>query len=202
MPTNAQHCKFAGCGREIVSSLDGEGYCRGHFISVCETRLEKYEQMHKAHSLSATDKEAVRRFIEECVRNVDQFEHDVRDLDEAQRKSLLNISVWANDMGRQLRRSPRKAAALTLRLYGENSDGPWEKEARTVLLSRHGASIVCGRIEKPGEDLQIERIDTGEKAQARIVWHSLLGEEGVRMGVEFVDCDNFWGLDWTEAAKT
>ncbi len=185
----------------MVSSLDGEAFCQGHFISICQTRLERNEKMLKAHTLTAADTEAMWRFIEECVRNVDQLEHDVPDLDDAQRTSLLNIRVWANDLGRQTRRSPRKAASIHVRLCGENSDGAWEEETKTVLLSRHGASLVCHRPVKPGEPLQFQRIDTGEKAQARVAWQTPLGEEGVRMAVEFVGCDNFWGLDWTEAAK-
>jgi hypothetical protein len=196
MPIKAQQCKLAGCGLAAVSSLDGQALCRGHFISFCERRLEKYEQMHKARTLSGEDADAARRFIEECVRSVDGFEHDLRDLDEAQRASLLNISVWAHDMGRQLRRSPRKAVAIPIILRGEGADGPWEEEAKTVLISRHGASIVCRRAVKPAESLQLERLDAAEKAQVRVVWRSPLGEEGVRMGVEFIGCDNFWGLDW------
>ncbi len=31
---------------------------------------------------------------------------------------------------------------------------------------------------------------------ARVAWQRPLDNNGVRMGVEFVSCDNFWGLDW------
>jgi hypothetical protein len=51
---------------------------------------------------------------------------------------------------------------------------------------------------KPGDVVEFERVDTGDKVQARVVWHTLVGNEGVRFGAEFVGGDNFWGLNWNE----
>jgi hypothetical protein len=40
------------------------------------------------------------------------------------------------------------------------------------------------------------RADTGKKATARVAWQRPLNNEVIGIGVEFVACENFWGLDW------
>ena len=44
--------------------------------------------------------------------------------------------------------------------------------------------------------LSVVRADTGQTAKARVAWQRPLDEEDTRIGVEFVGCENFWGLDW------
>lgn len=201
MPTNVGHCRFAGCATKVAASLDGQMFCRNHFISVCQARLEKYERLQKSHSITTADTETLRQFITECVKNIDQIERAEANLTDADRKSLLDISVWTNELGRQIRRSPRKAASIVVRLSGESPEGTWEEEAKTVLLSQYGASLISRRTLKPGDIVQIERTDSGDKAHARVAWHIPLGEEGVRFGAEFMGCENFWGLDWSEVMQ-
>jgi hypothetical protein len=196
--TNAEHCNVANCDQTPVSSLEGDALCRSHFISVCYTRLEQYEEMQKGHSLSVSGAESMRRFIHECVRKADEIEHGARDLDNLERARLLHIIEEANDLGRYLRRSPRKAASVAVRLCCDKIGGAWEEDTETVLLSRYGASVQCRHPAKPGESLQVIRSDTGQKVQARVTWRLPLGDESVQIGVEFVDCDNFWGLDWAD----
>jgi hypothetical protein len=193
--TNAEHCNTADCQQPVVSSLDGDALCRRHFIIVCYTRLDQYEEMRKSHSLSGSDSESMRRFIIECMRQADEIEHTTEDLDNLERARLLHIIETAADLGRYLRRSPRKAASIAVRLCCDKIGGAWEEETETVLLSRHGASLRCSRPADPRAFLQVVRLDTGQKAHARVAWQRPAGSEGSRLGVEFVDCDNFW-VDW------
>jgi hypothetical protein len=191
-----EHCSAAGCDQRGVSSIDGEALCLSHFIDVCYARLERYEDSRKHHSLSVRDAESMRYFIHECSRQADQIEHAAKDLDNLVRAKLLHIILMASELGRHLRRSPRKAASIPVRLRCDKLGGAWEEDSKTVLLSRYGASVQCNHSAKPGESLQIVRFDTGQKAQARVAWQRPSESDSVRIGVEFVDCDNFWGLDW------
>jgi hypothetical protein len=199
--TKTENCSVAGCERPVVSSLNGEALCRGHFISVCYTRLERYEEMRKGHGLSGSDSESMRRFIHECSRQADEIEHATENLDNLERARLLHIIEEANDLGRYLRRGPRKAVSIAVRLCCDKIGGAWEEDAETVLLSRYGASIQCSHPAKPGESLQVIRSDTGQKVQALVTWRLPLGDESVQIGVEFLDCDNFWGLDWADVKE-
>ena len=194
--TNAEKCSIAGCGQALAASLDGETFCREHFISVCYTRLDRYDEIRRGPGLSATDTESVRRFIHECTRFADEIEHSAQDLDNLERAKLLHIILTASELGRHLRRSPRKVAAIAVRLSSEKVGGAWEEDTETVLVSRYGALVRCKHPAKAGETLQITRVDTGEKATARVAWQRPSSNDDIPIGVEFVACENFWGLDW------
>jgi len=197
--TNIEKCNTAGCGQAVAASLDGEALCREHFISVCYTRLDRYDEIRRGPGLSATDTESVRRFIHECTRFADEIEHSAQDLDNLERAKLLHIILTASELGRHLRRSPRKVAAIAVRLSSEKVGGAWEEDTETVLVSRYGALVRCKHPAKAGETLHVIRADTGEKAVARVAWQRPSGNSGsedTRIGVEFVACENFWGLDW------
>jgi hypothetical protein len=194
--TNAELCKIEACGQEVAASLDGEALCRQHFISTCYTRLDQYDEIRKGPGLSAANTEAVRRFIHECTRAADQMEHTAVDLDNLDRAKLLHIILSASELGTHLRRSPRKVASIPVRLTSERLGSAWEEDTETLQVSRYGALMSCKHPAKAGETLNVIRADTGQKVMARVAWQRSLENNGVRMGVEFVSCDNFWGLDW------
>jgi hypothetical protein len=199
---NAEQCGVKGCDQAAGTTVQGQMLCRGHFISVCYAELERYDEMQKTHRLSVSDAESVRRFIHQCSRQADEIEHSTKDLDNLDRARLLHIILWANELGRHLRRSPRKVASIPVRICCDKLGSAWEEETQTVLLSRHGASLRCGHATKPGEAVQLVRLDTGQEAQARVAWLRPAGNDDVRIGIEFVDCENFWGLDWGAIEET
>ncbi|HEV7966811.1 MAG TPA: hypothetical protein VGP19_04540 [Candidatus Acidoferrales bacterium] len=194
--TNTQQCSMEGCGQAPAASLDGEALCREHFISMCYIRLDRYDEIRKGPGLSATNTESVRRFIHECTRAADEMEHAENDLDNLDRAKLLHIILSASELGRHLRRSPRKVATIAVRLSSERMGGAWEEDTETVLVSRYGALMRCKHAAKAGDTLHVIRADTGEKALARVAWQRPLGNEDIRIGLEFISSENFWGLDW------
>jgi hypothetical protein len=194
--TITQQCSIADCDQAVAASLDGEAFCREHFISVCYTRLDRYEEIRKGPGLSATDTESVRRFIHECTRHADEMEHSSEDLDNLDRAKLLHIILSASELGRHLRRSPRKVATIAVRLSSEIIGSAWEEDTETVLVSRYGALVRCKHAAKAGQTIHVIRADTGEKALARIAWQRPSGNDDIRIGVEFLASENFWGLDW------
>jgi hypothetical protein len=194
--TSEEQCAIEGCAHAVAASLDGDSYCREHFISTCYTRLDRYDEIRKGPGLSATNTDSVRRFVHECTRAADHMEHGAKDLDNLDRAKLLHIILSASELGRHLRRSPRKVATIPVLLTSERIGGAWQEDTETVLVSRYGALVRCKHVAKAGETLQVIRADTGEKADARVAWQRPSGNEDVRIGVEFVSCENFWGLDW------
>ena len=194
--TISDKCNKDGCAQASAASLDGEALCREHFISVCYKRLDRYEEIRKGSGLDAASTESVRRFIHECTRFADEMEHSAKDLDNLDRAKLLHIILSASELGRHLRRSPRKAAAIAVRLSSEQLGGVWEEDTETLLVSRYGALVRCKHAAKPGETLHVIRADTGEQTLARVAWQRRSDSDEVRIGVEFVSNENFWGLDW------
>lgn len=199
----AEQCSVAGCDQAVAATLEGEELCGGHFISVCYAQLERYDEIQqKGGGLIASYSESVRRFINECSRQADEIEHATKHLDNLDRARLLHIILWANELGRHLRRSPRKAASIAVRLCCDKVGNAWEEDTQTVLLSRHGATVQCGHSAKPGEAVQLVRLDTGQEVKARVAWQRPVESAGIRLGIEFLDCDNFWGLDWGVVEET
>jgi hypothetical protein len=195
--TRADHCNVDGCTQGVVSSLEGRVFCREHFISFCFIQIDRYSEMRKGRTVSGSDAETMRRFIGECSRQADAISHPPGDLNNLDRSRLLLIIEEIGNLGRRLRRSPRTEASIAVRLSCDKLGGAWEEVTQTVLLSQYGASIRCNHFADPSECLQIIRLDTGQKAQARVVWQPPVGSAGRRIGTEFVDFDNFWGLDWS-----
>jgi hypothetical protein len=189
-------CAFPECALSPVATLDSERLCRGHFISVCYERLDRYNEICKGTSPSVTETESMRRFIQESTRCADSIEYGDQNLDNLERAKLLHIILSASELGRHLRRSPRKVATIRIKLTSEKIGAIWEEETETVLVSRHGALVRCKHPAKAGETLHFKRADTGKEAYARVAWQRPLSDDDVRIGVEFLACENFWGLDW------
>lgn len=174
----------------------GEALCRQHFISEAYRQLDQYEAMRIGPGVDLYGSEAVHHFVHECTRQADELEHSVQVLDNLERAKLLHIIISASELGRHLRRSQRRVASIAVRVSSDRIGGTWEEDGETVLLSKHGASVRCNHPAKPGETLRLLRFDTGQKAEARVAWRQQLSKDDIRIGVEFVDIENFWGLDW------
>jgi hypothetical protein len=200
--TCSEHCSVAECPRSVAASIDGAALCRNHFISSCYARLDRYEEVRQKNGLSVSDAEDARRFIHDCTRQADEMEHEAKDLDNLERAKLLHIMLTASELGRFLRRSPRKVASIAVRLSSEKLGGAWQETTETVLVSQYGASVRCSHTAKVGETLHIERADTGQTAVAKVAWQRTVGNDDIRLGVEFVGCENFWGLDWSLIEET
>jgi hypothetical protein len=196
--TIAGHCNIAGCTQDVASSLDGEVLCREHFICHCYTQLERYAGIRKGHVLSIAEEEAIRQFVQECVRKANETIVAAVDLDNLHRARMLDIIEEATDLARHLRRSPRMMASIVLRLHWGTLGDTLTEDTGTVSLSRHGASLYCSHPARSGERLQIIRTDTGQKAEAQVTWQRPSGDKNFLIGVEFVDCDDFWALNWAE----
>lgn len=194
--TTQENCSIAKCGRAAGANLDNEPLCRAHFIELCYEKLDEYEETRKGPGLTASDSESARRFIHECTRQADAMESTAQDLDNLERAKLLHIIISASDLGRHLRRSPRKAAAIPVRLSSEKIGGAWQEDTETVLVSRFGALVRCKHAAKAGETINVSRADTGATVQARVAWQRPTGLDDVRVGVEFLSAENFWELDW------
>lgn len=194
--TKIETCSFVGCANAAAASLESDALCREHFISTCYARLDQYDEIRSGPGLRSGDMESVRRFINESARQADAIEQSAKGLDNLDRAKLVHIILSASELGRHLRRSPRKLAAIAVRLSSEKIGGAWEEDTETVLVSRYGALVRCKHPAKAGETVQVQRADTGESALARVAWQRPTGAEDVRVGVEFLSSENFWGLDW------
>jgi hypothetical protein len=191
-----QHCSVETCQRPGIAIVGPDFFCRRHFVSACSAQLETYTKLMDQRRLGEVPVESLRRFIRDCLREADNIERDARDLDNLERARLLDLILSAAELGRHLRRSPRKVACIPIELRSKKPREPWQEETKTHLISRHGALTRCEHPLQIDEPLRVTRLDTGRTADARVAWGQPKGEGQRDIGIEFLDCDNFWELDW------
>jgi len=191
-PLEGTKCSFEGCANRTVGALEGHPFCGDHFILTCHTQLDTYYARFKERRWRGVSLEAVSRFIQECMREADRI-----GLDKVERARLLNVILSAADLGRHLRRSPRKALVIPVRLLSEKPEELWQEDTETVVVSRCGALVRSEHSAEVDQKLRVFKKDERQQARARVAWCPRERETNPVLALEFVDSDNFWGLDWS-----
>ena len=194
-----QRCAVSGCNEPKVGSLDFRPLCRTHFIATCYEQMEEYARLLEGRQFQGTSAETLRRFLTECTRQAADLAHSVGDLDNLERARLLDILQRATELGQHLRRSARKVMAVAIKLRYEKLGHGWEEDTLTRVLSYYGALIECRHPVEIGDLLVLTRTDTGRKVRARVAWRRRRKNAPAEVGLEFLNCDNFWDLDWEES---
>lgn len=189
-------CTIESCEQAAVATIGMNSLCRPHFISTCFARIGTYTALQNEHRLGEVPAESLRRFIHDCMRGADRIEQEARDIGERERTRLDELILLVADLGRHLRRSPRKAASIRIKLRSKRPVQKWEEVTETRVISRHGALTHCGHPLEIGQSLRVIRVDDGKAADARVAWCQGTSEGLRDVGIEFQDCPNFWGLDW------
>jgi hypothetical protein len=189
-------CRTVGCENPGVTVLENASFCCNHFIAHCYEELGTYSQMLSDHRLTETATVSARRFVQECLRQADLLENDSRNLDDSEKERLSDIILLASELGRNLRRSPRKPMTIQLLLSSEPPNGSWEEETRTQFVSRHGALVHCRHPARVDQTVMVKRLDTGQRDKARVAWLREKSVGNYELGIEFPENENFWGIDW------
>ena len=170
MATLSTLCAVPSCGHAGCVSFQGCDLCRAHFISSCYRRLEAYSQQFG-------DNERLKSIPGETFIGTAQ---------------LLDILFTAGNLLKNLRRSIRKYVSIPLRLLYEVTGHNWTEESSTLEVSLHGASIECRIPIAKGEVMTVERVDNHKRAQAKVRWHRRKADGSQMLGVELLDCSDFW----------
>ena len=191
-------CAISDCLKPTAALFGGKFYCRGHFVATCYERLDFCADLLRTRSFSHQTSDEMRKFIAECTQQAAKLSETAKDLNHIERARLLDILFYASDIGSHMRRSPRKALAIPVRLHCETPGRPWQEDALTRLVSRFGGMLECQQTILPGNVLVVEHLDSGRSADARLVWGWRARSGSFVVALEFIDCANFWELDWSE----
>jgi len=95
-----------------------------------------------------------------------------------------------------VRRSSRIPKEIAILLTGSDIEGKvFSEQAKTVLLSRHGAGIVSRYKLSAEQELILRRLDTNKETEVRLVGQIGVEGEVYTYGVAFLDStNNFWGV--------
>jgi hypothetical protein len=192
-------CKQPGCQKTAVASIGSLRYCRGHFLELCYERIETYAHWYAGKSVAAVDVTEIRRFIADCSRQTADLASASTDLENLERAQLLDLLLRAADLGRVLRRGSRRSARFPLRLISDMPGRGWEEDTETLVVSRHGTSLHCRHPVQNEDILIVIRRDDNRRTTARVVW-CREGEHRWEMGLELLQGDDFWGIEWEESS--
>ncbi len=192
-------CAIPGCERPSAAELETRALCRSHFIAHCYDLFDKYSHWLEENRFRDTNLELVRRFLCQCTQQATEISHKAADLDNLERARLLDVLLRAAEMGKLLRRSPRKVVSIAVRLSSEKLGRSWEENTKTHVISRHGAAVSCTHSVEAGDQLVLSRLDRDASVRARVVWRQGMAGAACELGLEFLHSDNFWDEDWNTA---
>src|SRR5260370_6163774 len=163
-------CSHTGCGCTSEAALESKRLCRRHFIEACYMRLDQIAEQIGQKKLQGSVPESVRTFLGECTSQVTSEALCARQLNNLERSRLLHILLFAADLMNQLRRSGRIPRLVPVRLINDPQSDTWIEDTVTQDLSKHGAMLRCTHPYAKGETLGLVRLDTGDRAIARVGW--------------------------------
>jgi len=101
------------------------------------------------------------------------------------------------------RRSDRVTVEIPIEVSGSDATGrDFYDNARTLVVSRHGAKILLTRKLVPEQEIAIRCSGTGKEGACRVVGHITEEAEGYTYGVSFLDAEvNPWGIEFPPASE-
>jgi hypothetical protein len=192
----AQHCSAKDCSLPSAAALDRQPLCQEHFILASYRFLDDaaVQLRHTAHHGAATAE--IARRLDDCVRATTRLAMAVAEPNNLARARLIDVLLWAAELLKQVRRGPRAGMIVAVVLSGGTDGDAWEETTKTLTVSRHGASLICARALVQGESVKITRLDTGQNCMARVVWLARREESVLEVGLELLNEQNLWGVDW------
>lgn len=185
-------CAQMGCSRRPVGQLQARHFCISHLISTCHRRLNEFDDLLRHADFKGAPPVTIRRILLECMNQVVSQALRDQDLSNHERAQLLGIVLCAGDLLGRVRRSPRTAGFMAVRLRGRSTAEPWMEETVTEVLSKHGAMLRCLRRCPQGGPLEVSRLDTGHTALARVAWQEKDASGLHKLGIEILNHSNFW----------
>jgi hypothetical protein len=113
----------------------------------------------------------------------------------AQREKLLALSFSAMELHKQVQRKRRLPRRLPLLIYGEPTGEGKQQTAIMVNVSKLGACMATTGALKTGETIWVQRPQNPQRAFARIVWAKQTAVSQYLIGIEILDCEDFWELE-------
>jgi hypothetical protein len=103
-----------------------------------------------------------------------------------------------------MRRSSRIPKVIPILLVGSDMEGKmFSEQAKTVLLSRHGAGIVSEYKLSPEQELIIRSLETNKEAEVRVVGQLGSQGESYTYGVAFLKQNiDFWGIEFPPVSQS
>jgi len=99
------------------------------------------------------------------------------------------------------RRSTRVRAQIPLRVTGLDATNPYSEPGHTLVVNTQGCGVRLPRPMKPGMEIFLDELPTGQRATARVANCVPLGSKYWLVGIALDQPGNIWGIrpapeDW------
>ncbi len=187
-------CAWAGCNNRAEASLEGRYLCRKHFSHLAAQRLEGHRIRLSASEPTGRDRTKILNLVSEIVSEATVLVANGRFPDQHERDKLLNLTKSATEFYKRVQRSPRVSRNMPILVYREREPGEAAELTNTINVSKQGLSIATNRTWKSGEKVWVQRPGDQRRALAKVVWVAKSELYQFLVGLEILDCEDFWGL--------
>lgn len=188
-------CGWSGCSSKPEAALDGCGLCRIHFYDTAAKRLEEYRACLRPVTPGSADHTATLKFLSEIISQTTTLVASAKFLDPGQRDQFLKLSLSAAQLYKRVKRNARIRRNMHILVYRETDSTRMQELTNTVDVSKRGVCIATSRLWEIGEKIWIEKPGDRQRTLARVAWLKKGEPTQFLMGLDILDCEDFWGLD-------
>ena len=194
-------CGWSGCSSKPEAALDGCRLCRKHFYGRAAKRLEEYRAGLRQTATGKVDHASTLKFLSELISQTTTLVASAKSLDPVHRDQFLKLSLSATQLYKRIKRNARKRRNMPILVYRETDSSGVQELTNTVDVSKQGACIATSWFWEIGEKIWIEKPGNQLRTLARVAWLKKGEPTQFLMGLDILDCEDFWGLDLASPKK-
>ena len=187
-------CAWAGCDNRAEASLEGRCLCRKHFSHLAAKCLEGHRIRLSESEPTGRDRTKVLNLVSQIVSETTVLVANGKFPDPQEREKLLNLTKSATEFYQRVQRSPRVRRNMPILVCRETDPEGSAELTNTINVSKQGLSIATNRTWKSGEKVWVQRPGNRRRALARVIWVGKSELYQFLVGLQILNCEDFWGL--------
>jgi len=187
-----RQCGTAGCPNGAEATFEGQPFCPIHFYNVASERFVQYCARLSEGDPGGADRTKILYFVSELISVTTILVASAKSLGQEQRDQFLELSLSAAELYKRVQREPRIARNIPILISRKTDPSGKQELTNTVDVSRRGACIATYGVWKAGEQMWVQRPQAPLRALARVAWVKKTAAFQFRIGLEILDCEDFW----------
>ncbi|HKM90103.1 MAG TPA: hypothetical protein VJX29_05770 [Candidatus Acidoferrales bacterium] len=191
----SQHqCGTAGCSNGAEATFEGRPFCPIHFYNIASERFAQHRARLSEGDPAGSDRMNILHFVSELISVTTILVASAKSLGQEQRDQFLQLSMSAAELYKRVQREPRIARNLPIVISRKTDSTGRQELTNTLDVSRRGACIATKAVWKAGEQMWVQKPPAFLRALARVAWVKKTSPLQSLLGLEILDCEDFWKL--------
>lgn len=188
----APRCSVPNCERKIAGFLLAAAYCPTHFVAACNVKMNGLAKHFRTSCSTEAGQRKMRAELGQMADQVYAASLWCELFSGYERIRVLEILERLGLLFSKVRRSERIANVIDVQVVKDGPASGQPENTRTEVVSRHGATLRSSQNFRRGDFVNIQRLDMGSTARARVVWQYQRAAEGALTAVEIINKLDFW----------